>query len=495
MEHVEIGYLAMQSNTFTQVLLVEDDASMAAVYRSYLNGLPYQITRAETGKKALELLSNQSFTGVLLDLNLPDMHGLEILAHIRENEIATEVIVTTGDCSMQTVIDAMQAGARDYLVKPFNKDRLVTTLKNFLESQELKRKLQTYQEEIDRKQFCSFIGSSLAMQRVYQLIDSAASSKATIFITGESGTGKEVCAEAVHQTSERANGPFVALNCGAIPKDLMESEIFGHVKGAFTGAIGERDGCAKAAHKGTLFLDEICEMDMALQSKLLRFLQTSTIQKVGSDKTEKVDVRIVCATNKDPMEQVQAGNFREDLYYRLHVLPIHLPSLKERENDVIEIAASFLSTYSQEEQKNFTGFDSESELILSQYDWPGNVRQLQNVIRNIVVLCNGELVTTSMLPAPLDSDLPPSTKMPSSLPEHIQEAPQQQLQQRDTTSLGQSENQLISELIRPMSEVEKEAIERAIDLCGGNIPTAAHYLGISAATIYRKKNQWKETSL
>lgn len=491
MEPADIGYFAMQSNTFTQVLLVEDDASMAAVYRSYLNGLPYQITRAETGKKAVELLSNQTFSGVLLDLNLPDMHGLEILAHITENEISTEVIVTTGDCSMQTVIDAMQAGARDYLVKPFNKDRLVTTLKNFLESQELKRKLQTYQEEIDRKQFCGFIGSSLAMQRVYQLIDSAASSKATIFITGESGTGKEVCAEAVHQTSERANGPFVALNCGAIPKDLMESEIFGHVKGAFTGAVGERDGCAKAAHKGTLFLDEICEMDMALQSKLLRFLQTSTIQKVGSDKTEKVDVRIVCATNKDPLEQVQSGNFREDLYYRLHVLPIHLPSLRERENDVVEIASSFLSTYSQEEQKDFKGFDSECELILSQYEWPGNVRQLQNVIRNIVVLCNGESVIPSMLPAPLDSDLASLNIQKAPAPVTAQPQAPVNTHTESPIPMGHSSSQVISELIRPMSEVEKETIERAIDLCGGNIPTAAHYLGISAATIYRKKNQWK----
>ncbi len=212
---------------------------------------------------------------------------------------------------MNTAIEAMQLGARDYLVKPFDQERLLTTLKNTFESQNLKRIVETYHNEIDRHQFCGFIGSSLAMQRVYQIIDSAADSRATIFITGESGTGKEVCAEAIHQHSGRRKAPFIALNCGAIPKDLIESEIFGHVKGAFTGAVGERDGAAKAAQGGTLFLDEICEMDMSLQSKLLRFLQTGTLQKVGSDKTEQVDVRIVCATNKDPLAEVQAGNFRK----------------------------------------------------------------------------------------------------------------------------------------------------------------------------------------
>ena len=474
----------------TRILLVEDDVSMAAVYRSYLTGLAYQVEHVETGQEALRCMQKETFDGILLDLTLPDMNGIEILKKVNIDELPIEVIVTTGDCSMSTAIEAMQLGARDYLVKPFSKDRLITTLNNSFESQKLKRIVKTYQEEIDRKNFCGFIGSSLPMQRVYQVIDSAASSRATIFITGESGTGKEVCAEAIHQRSDRTKSAFIALNCGAIPKDLIESEIFGHVKGAFTGAVSDREGAASAAKGGTLFLDEICEMELSLQSKLLRFLQTGTLQKVGSDITEKVDVRIICASNKDPMTEVQAGNFREDLYYRLHVLPIHLPPLRERENDVVEIARHFLTQYADEEGKNFKAFDSETELTLSNYDWPGNVRQLQNVIRNIVVLHNGDHVTTTMLPAPLDTcNTPVKQAVAHSMAPHTltQPAP---IESNMSTDAG-LENSL-SQLIRPMVELEREAIERAIDLCGGNIPTAAHYLQISAATIYRKKNSWKQ---
>lgn len=492
----------MPTAAVNQILLIEDDLSMAAVYRSYLTGLPYHVQHAETGAQALELLDSQSFNGILLDLSLPDMNGLEILKKVNQEQLPLEVIVTTGDCSMNTAIEAMQLGARDYLVKPFSKDRLVTTLNNSFENQKLKEIVETYREEIDRHQFCGFIGSSLPMQRVYQVIDSAASSRATIFVTGESGTGKEVCAEAIHQRSERSKAPFIALNCGAIPKDLIESEIFGHVKGAFTGAVSERDGAAKAANGGTLFLDEICEMELALQSKLLRFLQTGTLQKVGSDKTEKVDVRIVCASNKDPMAEVQAGNFREDLYYRLHVLPIHLPPLRERENDVVEIARSFLEQYAREEGKDFTRFEQETELVLSNYNWPGNVRQLQNVIRNIVVLSNGESVTPSMLPAPLDSfsvSAPPVSAAPpqqTAQPTAQHAAPPATPAATDSAPLNVPLNatmeERLSKLIRPIAELEREAIERAIDLCGGNIPTAAHYLGISAATVYRKRNSWNK---
>ncbi|WP_372831582.1 sigma-54-dependent transcriptional regulator [Pontibacterium sp.] len=498
----------------TEILIVEDDRSMAAVYRGYLTGLDYNVQHVETGNAALQALDRGGFDGILLDLSLPDMNGLDILKRVSDEELPLEVIVTTGDCSMNTAIEAMRLGARDYLVKPFNKDRLLTTLKNCFESQSLQRIVETYREEIDRHQFCGFIGSSLAMQRVYQVIDSAASSQATVFITGESGTGKEVCAEAIHQRSERAKAPFIALNCGAIPKDLIESEIFGHVKGAFTGAVSDRDGAARAAQGGTLFLDEICEMELSLQSKLLRFLQTGTLQKVGSDRTEKVDVRILCASNKDPMAEVQAGHFREDLYYRLHVLPIHLPPLRERDNDVVEIARNFLEQYANEEKKGFKCFDPETELLLSNYNWPGNVRQLQNVVRNIVVLNKGETVTSCMLPAPLDSySVQPLNRSISSPAAAQYNAPVQpaayvepaytppvatpptggQLHQPSFPNTQPHENtDRLETLIRPIAELEREAIERAIDLCGGNIPTAAHYLQISAATIYRKRNSWKE---
>ena len=360
----------MDTDKNTLVLLIEDDPSLSAIYQAYLAELPYQLAHASTGEQAYKILNKQLIDVVLLDLNLPDMNGLEILKKLQADQHPCSVIVTTGDCSMNTAISAMKHGAQDYLVKPFDKDRLITTLENVLGNRVLRETVDLYRDKIDRHEFCGFIGSSPKMQQIYHLIDSSASSKATVFITGQSGTGKELCAEAIHLRSTRAKAPFIALNCAAIPKDLIESEIFGHVKGAFTGAHASRDGLAKAADGGTLFLDEICEMDMSLQSRLLRFLQTGTLQKVGSDTTETVDVRIVCATNKDPLQAVAQGLFREDLFYRLHVLPIHLPPLSERESDVIEIARYFLELYNDEEQKDFSSFDLETEQVLSRYDWP-----------------------------------------------------------------------------------------------------------------------------
>ena len=481
----------MPKKNMTFILLVEDDPSLLSIYKAYLSALPYHLSLADTGEQALKILATQHIDVVLLDIQLPDMTGIDILKHLQQCQHPADVIVTTGDCSMNTAIAAMKLGARDYLLKPFDKDRLVTTLKNTCDSQKLKQIVDIYQDKIDRSQFCGFIGSSLAMQQVYQLIDSAASSKATIFITGDSGTGKEVCAEAAHQRSNRSNQPFIALNCAAIPSELIESEIFGHVKGAFTGALSSRDGLAKAADGGTLFLDEICEMELSLQSKLLRFLQTGTLQKVGSDTTEKVDVRIICASNKDPLEQIDQGKFREDLFYRLHVLPIHLPPLREREGDVIEIAQHFLTQYTCEEQKNFSCFDPQTEYILSQYHWPGNIRQLQNVIRNIVVLCDAKTVSAEMLPAPLDKLLL-EAEPDINIQRKIEKVT---LKQRVSSSDAKTASPSLffdrEQQIQPLAILEREAIEHAIEICQGNVPKAAHYLGISAATVYRKRNSWR----
>jgi two-component system repressor protein LuxO len=240
------------------------------------------------------------------------------------------------------------------------------------------------------------------MRAVYDIIRSVAPSKASVFITGESGTGKELAAEALHKASPRAGKPFIALNCGAIPRDLLESEVFGHVKGAFTGATSDRVGAAKLADGGTLFLDEIGEMPLEMQVKLLRFVQTGTFGAVGSSRLERVDVRFVCATNRDPMLEVQAGRFREDLYYRLYVVPVQLPPLRERGDDVLLVARHFLTQFSREERRRFTGFAPEAERMLMAFSWPGNVRQLQNVVRNIVVLHDGPLVTAAMIPPPVN---------------------------------------------------------------------------------------------
>lgn len=298
------------------------------------------------------------------------------------------------------------------------------------------------------------------MRRVYDVIENAAASRATVFITGESGTGKDICAQTIHRLSPRSSGPFVALNCAAIPAGLLESELFGHVKGAFTGAIETREGAVKRAQGGTLFLDEICEMDIGMQSKLLRFLQTLTYTKIGGSREEKSDIRIVCATNRDPQDEVTKGRFRHDLYYRLHVVPVVMPSLRGRRDDILDLADYYLHLTAGEENKRFTGFTPEAEHFLTHYDWPGNVRELQNMIRSLVVLHAGPVVELSMLRPPLQT-------------------------------AGASGTAVMGTPL-PLWQVERDAIEQAITLCGGNIPRAAALLEISPSTIYRKKQAWEE---
>jgi two-component system repressor protein LuxO len=458
------------------VLLVEDSLSLATAYMEYLAKQPCNVTHVMTGQEALDVINEQTPNVVLLDLELPDINGREILEHIREQAIPTAVIIITSHSSVDTAVEVMRAGAIDFVEKPFTADRLNVTLENALRRQNLEEFVDMHR----RDHFHGFVGASLPMLTVYHIIDSAASSKATVFITGESGTGKEVCAQAIHEASPRCDKPFVALNCAAIPHDLMESEIFGHTKGAFTGAVSAREGAAARADGGTLFLDEICEMDMDLQSKLLRFIQTSSFQKVGSNTLQSVDIRFVCATNRDPIEEVRAGRFREDLYYRLHVIPVELPPLREREEDVILIARHLLKTYTREENKHFERFTPETEAILRAFDWPGNVRQLQNVIRNIVVLNDHDTVTPSMLPPPL-SEISASTEAT---------ATRTGLQAGDLAEAGITD----ATAIRPLWQIEKQFIEQTIEHCDGNIPKAAALLEISPSTIYRKRQQWESAT-
>ncbi|WP_154199830.1 quorum-sensing sigma-54 dependent transcriptional regulator LuxO [Vibrio navarrensis] len=446
------------------LLMVEDTASVAALYRSYLTPLGIDINIVGTGRDAIESLKHRIPDLILLDLRLPDMTGMDVLHAVKASHPDVPIIFMTAHGSIDTAVEAMRHGSQDFLIKPCEADRLRVTVNNAI------RKASKLKNEADspaNQNYQGFIGSSQKMQQVYRTIDSAASSKASIFITGESGTGKEVCAEAIHAASRRGDKPFIAINCAAIPKDLIESELFGHVKGAFTGAATDRQGAAELADGGTLFLDELCEMDLDLQTKLLRFIQTGTFQKVGSSKMKSVDVRFVCATNRDPWKEVQEGRFREDLYYRLYVIPLHLPPLRERGEDVIEIAYSLLGYMSHEEGKNFVRFSPQVIDRFNEYEWPGNVRQLQNVLRNIVVLNNGKEITLEMLPPPLNQPL------------------------------ARSENRLFKELepvsvtdIYPLWMTEKMAIEQAIKACDGNIPRAAGYLDVSPSTIYRKLQTW-----
>lgn len=464
-----------------KILLVEDTPALARTYCGYLRHEPVDVTHVETGADALAVLRDTPPDAVLLDLRLPDMDGMDILRGMSGKTNGPPVIVITAHGSINTAIDAMRAGAADFLIKPFNAERLKVTLKNLLEKKQLATIVQVYEKEADRHSFEGFVGSSLTMQSVYRAIESAAASDATVFVTGESGTGKEICATAIHTLSRRSNGPFIPINCAAIPGELIESEIFGHVKGAFTGAVADRKGAAELADGGTLFLDEICEMDSLLQSKLLRFVQTGTFTKVGSSTPRTVDIRFVCATNRDPMAEVRAGRFREDLYYRLHVIPIELPPLRERGRDILEIARHFLAFYSAREGKAFDDFDDEAcEALLGQ-SWPGNVRELQNFVQKTVVMQRGGTVGVAMLPpfpdTPASSpDTPPSqTRPPSANAEP------------DPTDL-----ESLARAIRPLDHVEREAIENALRLCNDDVRKAAVFLNVAPATIYRKLRAWRD---
>lgn len=458
---------------------------------------------------------------VMLDLQLPDGPGIDLLRELMAGRVRPKVIAMTAAGSVQTAVETMRAGAADVLLLPVAADRLRSAVSQALSdatpaapaAAEAAAPVDT--GGISGTGYVGFVGTSPIMQSIYRLIESAAPSKATVFITGESGTGKEVCAEAIHRRSPRARKNFVPLNCAAIPKDLMESEIFGHLKGAFTGATSDRTGAALQADGGTLFLDEICEMDLSLQAKLLRFLQTGLVKKVGSEKAEPVDVRILCATNRDPYAEVQSGRFREDLFYRLQVISIELPPLRDRGEDVILIARQFLAKYSLEEKKSFRGFSPEAEKILRDYSWPGNVRQLLNVVRNVVVLNDGQQIEPFMLPPPLNKPMmivPPvlsdprwtavtgpmafpfgsqggiSGGVPLSAAPPGADSASAANDPRPATGMPALEPSP-EERIRPLWQVEEEAIDHAIRLCSGNITRAAALLEINPCTIYRRRQK------
>ncbi|RJE77470.1 sigma-54-dependent Fis family transcriptional regulator [Pseudoalteromonas sp. MSK9-3] len=471
-----------------KILIVEDTASLALMYQSYLipTGMKTQV--AATGAEALIAISEFDPDLILLDVMLPDMNGLDILSSL-QGDNQPQVIVLTGHATKEMAIKAIKLGANDFLEKPIEADRFRITINNALKLKDLKQTVEKYQAKYENGRYFDLIGSSAVMQSVYQIINSAASSKATVFITGESGTGKELCAKAVHQASPRAKKPFVALNCAAIPKDLIESEIFGHLKGAFTGAIANREGAAGQADGGTLFLDELCEMDINLQSKLLRFIQTGCYQQVGSEKEVKVDVRFVCATNRDPLIEVQAGRFREDLYYRLHVIPVSLPPLRDRGADIIEIAEALFSKISKEEFHPYKGMAEGVKHAFMNYNWPGNVRQLENTVRNTLVLNDAQWIELDMVPALPNTPNPaPLTPQPGKTALVNNNMPQEAAAVVNPISNSLSNMQEIE----PLWIIEKRYIEQAITLCQNNIPKAAALLDVSPSTIYRKIKSWEE---
>ncbi|MBK5926958.1 sigma-54-dependent transcriptional regulator [Rhodobaculum claviforme] len=450
------------------LLLIEDTPSLRLVYEQVLRNAGHTVTSEMTGAGGRAAFRRLRPPVVLLDLMLPDCDGLDLMQAMLAEAPETRVIVITANGSINKAVAAMRAGAHEFLVKPFDEQRFVDAVRNALAASA------PAAPAAPPPRHSAFIGDSRPMQEVYARIASVARSMATVFITGESGTGKELCAQAVHDQSGRAGGPFIALNCGAIPTDLLESEVFGHLKGAFTGAIQDKPGAAAAADGGTLFLDEVCELDLNLQTKLLRFLQTSQIQPVGAARPRKVDVRIVCATNRDPLAEVRAGRFREDLYYRLHVVPIHMPPLRTRGADVVGIAATMLRRYAAEEGKRFEGLSLEVIELFQRLPWPGNVRQLLNVLRNVVVLHDGPQVTLEMLPLELhhhaelarpDGDAPP----PAS----------------DDIAAA-----LAPLMGRTLAEIERLVIEAALARHDGSVPRTARALDVAPSTLYRKLDGW-----
>ncbi|GAA0778890.1 sigma-54-dependent Fis family transcriptional regulator [Roseibium denhamense] len=410
------------------------------------------------------------------------------------------IIAVSAMGSVSRAVNAMRAGAHDFLTKPFSLDALAAKISFQLDQRKPSQPVAEPAPEpvrppvpqpvvtvIDAASEPStalglerMIGSSRQMRDIHDQIMRMAPSQAPVFITGESGTGKELCANAIHDLSARQPNRFVTLNCAAIPRDLIESEIFGYVRGAFTGAADNRAGAAEQADGGTLFLDEIGEMDLMLQSKLLRFLQTGTFQRLGDTQSRKVDARIICATNRDPLADITAGRFREDLYYRLHVLPIHLPPLRERREDILPLAQKFLTRFTAEERRNFHGFDADAEAVIMTYAWPGNVRQLENTIRQIVVMNDGAAVTFDMLPMIIRDQ---SARSPA-----VIDLSRERLRANVAPSRPFGS-------IEPLWAQERRIIEDALDAFDGNIAMAAAALEISPSTIYRKRQSWTARSL
>lgn len=436
-------------------------------------------------------------TDVLI-LDLETIGGENVLETFAVRCPSTVLIAVSSQGSVSRAVSAMRAGAHDFLTKPFSLDALAAKI-NFqldqrdprLNSGKTEPKCThtfhtqgTEGEAIlaptkSSKGLRKIIGGSAPMLAVFDQMTRMAPSQAPVFITGESGTGKELCANAIHDLSDRNGKPFIAINCAAIPRDLIESEIFGHMRGAFTGATESRAGAAEQADSGTLFLDEIGEMDLLLQSKLLRFLQTGTFQRLGDTTTRKVDARIICATNRDPIAEIAASRFREDLYYRLHVLPVHLPPLRERRDDILPLAQTFLERFSKEERRGFRGFDADAGAKLLSYSWPGNVRQLENTIRQIVVMNDGPAVTLNMLPMLIRDPAGRSHPVIDLSRERARSAPH-------SRAFG---------AIEPLWAQERRIIEDALDAFDGNIAMAAAALEISPSTIYRKRQSWSERSL
>jgi DNA-binding NtrC family response regulator len=469
------------------VHLVDDDQDTRALLKLWLHKDGYDTREFGNAIGFLEKVEKETPHVVILDLKMPGLGGIEALQRLHDRKIETSVIILTASNQAQDAFQAVKLGAYDYLVKPIEKERFLASVRNAAERQQLVQKVKKFESEIqDRYQFKNIIGSSEAMERVFQDVRKVSHSSIPIYLHGDSGTGKELIARAVHYTSSRRTQPFVPINCAAIPEGLSESEFFGHEKGSFSGASGTRKGCFERAHGGTLFLDEIGEMDLSMQVKLLRVLQERTLVRVGGSKTIEVDVRVVCASNKDLEQMIRDGRFREDLYYRLAGYTIHLPALRDRKEDIPLLIQFFINKY-RHENANVTieGLSPEALEVLQHYHWPGNVRELENVVHSLIVTTETPVIHTDFIPRMVTQ-----RSSESQARTYVKES-SSRLRRPGLSEPSLLDEQDSGEIIT-LQELEKQAILRALRITRGKVDVAARKLGISRATLYRRLAEYED---
>ena len=443
------------------ILIIDDEKNIREGLSAALELDGYSVKLAANGAEGLALIEKGDIDLVITDLRMPGISGEEVLAKVRGESPGIPVIVLTGHGSIDTAVDAMRNGAYDFLTKPLSLDRLSLIVKRALAGRELEIRHSSLQQELDAKaSFESIIGKSAEMQRIFQMVRKAADSKASVLITGESGTGKELIANALHNLSPRKNHPSIKVHCAALSENLLESELFGHEKGAFTGAAARKRGRFELANTGTIFLDEIGEINQNVQIKILRVLQDKRFERVGGEDTLEVDVRVIAATNRNLEDEIAQGRFREDLFYRLNVVHIQVPPLRDRKDDIPLMLNAFLDEFNRENNKSITGFDARSRSALYKYDWPGHIRQLRNCVESAVVMCSGNEITLE--------DLPPTVR-------------------------GAAESNVIQVPVGiSMAEAEKIIIQQNLASNQGNKSKTADILGIGRKTLHRKLEEYGE---
>ncbi|UCE84440.1 MAG: sigma-54-dependent Fis family transcriptional regulator [Deltaproteobacteria bacterium] len=446
------------------ILVVDDDRAHRTMLRTLLGGWGYSVEEADDGARAIERVHEKPYDLVLMDVRMVEMSGLEALPEIKRFNPAIPVIIMTAYSSVETAVEALKKGAYDYLTKPLDFDELRLALERAMDHGRLKEENRALKESLGKGfNTGDIIGRSRAMVELLETVAMVAPTEATVLITGESGTGKELIAGAIHFNSPRRENHFIKVNCAAITETLLESELFGHEKGSFTGADRRKEGRFKLAHRGSLFLDEISEMSVAMQAKLLRVLQEKEIQRVGGEEVIKVDVRVMAATNKDLREEIEAGRFREDLYYRLNVLTLPVPALRQRAEDIPLLAQHFLETFAEKNRKPIKGFTPQAMDRMVRYDWPGNVRELMNAVERSVILCRSEYISEVDFPLSVldataqEQEIVKGEEMPVDL---------------------------------PLEEVEKVTILNTLESAGGNKSETARRLGITRRTLHKKLKKY-----